>query len=536
MTEPTPTYTAAALRTAFATAVDGVVRVPAGTYELDYPLRIPRPYGVVTGEGPRSSVLRAAPDVYTPLLVSLPADADVSPVAPAGLAYDAPGWFSLSDFSANFAGYPSFTLDLTVALPSALPPGEWALAACRGQLLHGGPVDTPFLLTVSPDGTLRYTLATTEKAWRYETAAGAAALGESARYVCQLGGGAVRVWVVRSSGPTLAIDQPHPGLTAFPVHTDMVVGRVPDRFPEGAGWLSPAPGTVYRAVEAKAFATHSPADPPTNPLTQDTSLGVFTRFDAPDGAFFLGTCAGKRAVFMWRRVESDLPGHGAWVSGLGLFGGTAGLVLSNQHNWSVRDVHAGDGGRYGIVAQQQCYGGALDAVNVGAVGGVGIALLNNSALVSLRDCHAEACGGFGVLASDADQLNIDGGWFDNNGVNLLVKGDNAAVSATGAAFGNEGSSTRANVVLSNCSSASFAGCAFTPLAGPMPAVEFSGCSGVVFVAPRFGMHPAAESVLKITAHDAAKPVRVVGEGRRWAGAADAVPLVPVPPPTNVIVS
>ena len=535
MTEPTPTYTAAALRTAFATAVDGVVRIPAGTYELDYPLRVPRPFGVVTGEGPRSSVLRAKSGVFTPLLVSLPAEADACPVTPAGLVYGDRGWFSFSDFCLDFPG-AAFTLDLTVTLPSPLPAGEWALAACRGAFLHHDAPDTPYLLTVTPDGVLRYTFTSDALSRRYESAAGAVPLGQRVRLVCQFGGGRVRVWVVTAAASTLVIDSDHAGANRFPRHADHVVGFVPDRWPEGSGWLRPATGTTYHAVEIKAFALHDPANPPpAGSVTQDDLLGVYTAFQSPDGAFFRGTVAGLPAVFFWRAQCGDVAGGTAWVSGVGLFGGTAGLVLAHAHNWSVRDVHAGDAGRYGVLLQNQCYGGTLADVSVAAVAGVGIALCNNSSLVTLHNCHAEACGA-GVVAGDSDALTLVGGWSDNNGTNLLVKGDNAAVAATGTSFGHEGAVGAHNVVLSNCASASFAGCCFLALTAPTPAVELDHCSGVVFTAPRFGMHPSAEAVLKVTNHDAARPVRVVGEGRRWAGAADAVPLVPVPPPTNVVVS
>ena len=537
MTEPTPTYTAAALRDAFARAADGVVRIPAGTYELDYPLRITRPYGVVTGEGPRSSVLRCKPGVRTPGLVSLPPEADACPVTPAGLVYGDRGWFSFSDFTMGLDGLPSFTLDLTVTLPDPIPAGEWALAACRGAFLHHDSPDTPYLLTVTPDGRLRYTFSTDSLSRRYESAAGAVAPGVKTRLVCQFGGGRVRVWAVTAAASTLVIDSDHAGATHFPRHTDHVVGCVPDRWPEGTGWLKPAAGTVYHAVQIKGFALYDAASPPpANSVTQDDFLGAFTDFAQPDGAFFRGAVAGQPAVFFWRAQCGDVAGNAAWVSGLGLFGFTAGLVLAHTHNWSVRDVHAGDAGRYGVLLQNQCYGGTLADVNVGAVAGVGIALCNNSSLVTLHNCHTEACAAAGVVAGDSDALTLVGGWSDNNGTNLLVKGDNAAVAVAGTSFGHEGAVGRNNVVLSNCASASFAGCAFLSLTAPTPAVELDHCSGGVFTAPRFGMHPAADAVLRITNHDAAKPVRVVGEGRRWAGAADAVPLVPTPPPVNVVVS
>lgn len=534
MTTPRPTYTTAAVRTLFETPGTSSLHVPEGVYRLGYPLRVPRDWVEVVGEGPRNTVFRATEGVYTPGVVSITPALDTCPISPAGLRYQDHGWFSFSDFCQNFSNLGAFTLDLTFSLPSPIPDGEWALAACLGCERHHDQPDIRYLLTVTPDGTLRYNFASDTLSRRYESSPGAIKPDVRTRVVCQFGGGRVRVWVCTQQYSKLVIDSDHGGQTQFPPHVDHVVGYVPNRFPEGAGWLEPPQGTVYHAVEVRGFALYDTSNPPApGSSTQDTKLGIFTEFQAPDGCFFRGTVASLPAVFYWRWTSRDVPGHATWVRGIGCFGFTINFLLANQHNWSVRDVHAGDWGRYGVLLQQQAYGGSLTDVNVGAVPGVGFALLNNSSLVTMNDCHAEACA-YGVLASDSDVLTMVGGWSDNNGVNLLVKGDQATVSVVGTSFGNEGTVGRHNVVLSNCGSASFDGCTFLALTAPREAIEFDHCAGGVLTAPRFGMHPDAPYAIKITDHDPLRPVRMIGEGRRWAGSSDTVPLTNDPSNLSVL--
>ena len=58
----------------------------------------------------------------------------------------------------------------------------------------------------------------------------------------------------------------------------------------------------------------------------------------------------------------------------------------------------------------------------------------------------------------------------------------------------------------------------------------------MFVGPTFGCHPSTPALLKFADHDPLRPVRVVGEGRRWDAASAAVPLVAPADAGNVVVS
>lgn len=534
MTEPNPTYTAEALRAAFETAPNGVVRIPAGVYEIDRPLRIPRPIGVVRGDGPRSSVIRCKPGVRTPLLVGLAAEADVSPVTPDGLAYGDRGWFSLLDGGIDLHAKGRFTVDVTATLPVPAPDvyEHYPVFGWCGQFHVRAGQDVPLRLSYLTNGSLLVEI-TTEKGYvRFESATGVVPFGRRVRFVVQYDDPSVRVWVVTDVS-TLAVDRQWGGTMVTPRWCDLTVGEMQDRFPEGGGWWRPKAGTVFHRAAAKAFALYDVQSPPTGTDPADDLLGVCTTFASPDGAFFRGKQASEDVVFWWRHDPGDVPNHQVEIENVGVFGGSINVLVSNTHNWSAKHVHAGDNGRYGFLCFRQCYGGRLESLSVGALPGVGVALVGNSPLCTLADCHLETCA-FGLVAED---VHLTGGWIDNcYEAHVVVTGDNPSLVAEGVAFGSEGAAVNRGLVLANCQNAVFTGCAFGFLTSPVPAVEFVGSIAGVFVGPRFGAHPATPALLKFVSHDPARPCRVVGEGRRWDRTSDAVPLVAGAEAGNVVVS
>lgn len=497
--------TVAELRSIIATAV-GRVDVPAGTYPLDYPLRLPA--GVdLAGAGPRATTFEPAPHTYTPLVMVVNPALDTAPIEADGLRVQPVGWMSLFDYLKPDESNAAWTFDLELTLDSL---AEGSLVSASAQF-DDRTVETPFLLRVQVEGSLYLTVGGV----RYASAAGVVPVGERFRITAQVGNGRADVWVTRASGTTHVLGQTVPAV-GWPWYCDPCMGHAPCRVPEGAGYEYPPPGAVYHRVQMVMFPLgYSATNPPSGVTVQDSMGGFWSDFAEPDGCLFRGRVSGHPAVCIWRAGTLD-GSRTVRLSGFGCVGherSPAGVWLSGVHEWSAPDVLAANC-RYGLILHSQCYGGEIRSPHAGQCR-VGIALCNNSAITTIINPHCEA-NTVGILSADSDQLTVIGGWSDNNrDGNLLVKGDQSAVTCVGSAFGFESAAATRNVALYDLSSATFLGCAFTALTdAPMPAVEVTRSAGVSLTGPRFGVHTDADCVIRVV--DGPTPT-VTAEGKRWQG-------------------
>lgn len=488
-----------------------------GAFVLDWPLVVTDPLGVVRGNK-RTRLL--VPTAFVPALIMIPKESNVAPVGPDGLTYGTAGWLSFgADLAANFKQTPALTVDLTLTLPNPFPAGEWTLAASSGSL-NNQETNTAFQLTVLDTGEVRFTVNTTVGSVRYASAPMSVPLRESFRLVAQYNGERVQVWRVTTAGVKLIVDGSHSGMVIQKPWEDVIFGYLPSRWPEGAGATTPPPGTIYRAIQFKCFATFSTNSPPSGVVTPDDTLGWFTDFSRVDGALIRAYINGNiQGALLWRTGQY-LGTRTTFVEGLRIEGGTHGLVVLNSNNGAVRDVTVFNHRVYGIFFQSQNYGNLIECCQVFG-GRAGICLANNSSIVTVRDCHVEGCQ-FGLIFSDSAGA-IDGGWVDNCSIaNLLVKGDNATVTATAIAFGHEGSVAPYNVLLCDALTFAFTGCQFTSLGMAVPVVELQRCHGGTFMGCLFGVANTAPALIRLVSHDENNPPIVEGMGR-WSGC-EGVPL------------
>lgn len=518
------------LRTAAAAANNTGDRlvIPAGTFDLAYPLRVNTD---VAGAGKWATTVRAATGAQTPLLVAVAPGEDVSRIVPGtGLVYPGHGWFSFTDF-ANFGG-GDICVDLTVNCPS---PG--------GFLFHFDgseddlTTDIPFTLEVNSDGSLYVEITTGASGYhRFQTAAGVFPFGTRVRVVTQLRAGRVQAFVAGPGSTATVLDQAWPGSLVDLPWCDLAIGSLGTSFPEyGGGLKLPATGSVFVACRADTATTFSPANlPPAGSTTTDFGTGVFTNFAAADGMFFQGGGSANR-VFLWRDGTGEdyvNPHSGTTISDLTVQGGTVNVLLASTHDWRLQDVKLPASFRYGLLALSQAYFGTLDNVYLGN-SRVGAAFANNSIVVGLQNCHVEVCG-YGVVGVDLTLVKTDVTNCTQASVLVKTAGGSASLVGCGCSFGTEGSVAAHGVLVSGAANVVLDGCAYSFAGSVIPPIELSHCAGGSITGPRFGANAGAPCCVKLTAHQVrvsapTRKLQVSGEGLPWFGVgSETIPLTDHP--------
>lgn len=499
---------------AFADSTGRGVDIPSGTYELDYPVRLPK-NGNFHAKG---AVFRPAADHYTPLLIAQGVGKNTAPIDAAGLHPDGKGWLSLGDYwKPASAANATWTFDIDVTLPAPVAGVGLTVVSARGTTDddHNHP-NTPFLLETNGD---RLFLS----AGGVRFMAGATTSGGRQRLVAQVAQGRVNLWVITGPAATLLIDQPCSAVS-WPDWCDPTIGYNPERFPEGAGVNGLPVGTIIHRVQFYNGGFYSPGDPPRGTAVPDVRAGVWTDFASPDGCLFRGTVGGLPAVWLWRADTKDSGGLRFRSGGFDLFGdgrSPFGFYAAASHDWHLYDVSA-ESFRYGVLLQCQSYSGRIDGCHAAACR-VALGLCNNSSMVTATACHLGEGNGYGLVAADSPGLTVVNGFIANNNTNVLVKGDNASLAVFGGNIGFEGTVGKSNVRLVNCLGAVFAGTNLLALTSPIPAVEATRCAGPVLVNPTFGLHAACPGGVKTT--DSSSPPVVVGEGTRWGSSSKSPPTL-----------